>query len=175
MCRLGPRCRGWSAGMIPSCAARREPSPCGANAPHAVRHAVPAIREAYISGSSRHLQAICMPDGPDRGLIDWVDGHPVSRRFGDVYFSRDSGVAETRHVFLDGNNLRERWARLAPLDQFCVGETGFGTGLNFACAWQLWDSVAPATARLHFVGLDGYPLLATDIARTIAILPELAM
>ena len=115
-----------------------------------------------------------MPDASDRGLIDWVDGQPVSRRFGDVYFSRDSGVAETRHVFLDGNNLRERWGRLAPLDQFCVGETGFGTGLNFACAWQLWDIVAPSTARLHFLSLERYPLSAPDIARTLGTWPELA-
>ena len=46
-------------------------------------------------------------------LIDWQDGQPVSRRFGDVYFSRDSGLEETRHVFLEGNRLRERWAALA--------------------------------------------------------------
>jgi tRNA 5-methylaminomethyl-2-thiouridine biosynthesis bifunctional protein len=117
-----------------------------------------------------------MPDRSDdpSGLIDWVEGHPVSRRFGDVYFSRGSGLAETRHVFLEGNNLRERWGRLEPRDQFCVGETGFGTGLNFACTWQLWDEVAPPTARLHFLSVERYPLPACDIARTLGTWPELA-
>src|SRR5215831_581626 len=110
------------------------------------------------------------PGGP----IDWVEGHPVSRRFGDVYFSRGSGAAETRHVFLEGNDLRERWGRLAPRDQFCVGETGFGTGLNFACTWQLWEGVAPPTARLHFLSIERYPLPAVEINRTLGIWPELA-
>src|SRR5215467_3411787 len=96
----------------------------------AARREYPRFAKRTFRGHDVTFKPSCMPDASDRGLIDWVDGHPVSRRFGDVYFSRDSGVAETRHVFLDGNNLRERWARLAPLDQFCVGETGFGTGLN---------------------------------------------
>jgi tRNA 5-methylaminomethyl-2-thiouridine biosynthesis bifunctional protein len=42
-------------------------------------------------------------------------------------------------VFLAGNSLRERWASLAPGARFVVGETGFGTGLNFLCTWSLWD------------------------------------
>ena len=63
------------------------------------------------------------------------------RRFGDVYFSRDSGLAEKRHVFLEGNRLAERFASLSSGDGFAVGETGFGTGLSFLCAWQLFDEV----------------------------------
>lgn len=34
---------------------------------------------------------------------------PVSAAFGDVYFSRAGGVAETKHVFLKGNGLPDRW------------------------------------------------------------------
>ena len=38
--------------------------------------------------------------------LDWelVDGIevPISRQFGDVYFSKDNGLLETRHVFLNG-------------------------------------------------------------------------
>ena len=37
------------------------------------------------------------------------DGALVSDRFGDVYFSRDGGLDETRHVFLKGCGLPERW------------------------------------------------------------------
>ena len=107
-------------------------------------------------------------------LIDWQDGQPVSRRFGDVYFSRDSGREETRHVFLEGNRLRERWAGLAPHARFTIGETGFGTGLNFACAWALWDELAPPDARLRYVSVERYPLASADIARTLGMWPELA-
>lgn len=107
-------------------------------------------------------------------LIDWQDGQPVSRRFGDVYFSRDSGLEETRHVFLAGNGLRERWAALAPHGRFTIGETGFGTGLNFAAAWALWDEVAPRSARLRFVSVERHPLPPADVSRTLGLWPELA-
>jgi tRNA 5-methylaminomethyl-2-thiouridine biosynthesis bifunctional protein len=85
-----------------------------------------------------------------------------------------SGLDETRHVFLAGNALGERWTALAPFAQFVIGETGFGTGLNFVCAWQLWERAAPPTARLHFVSVERYPLAAPDIARALALWPELA-
>ena len=107
-------------------------------------------------------------------LIDWQDGQPVSRRFGDVYFSRDSGLEETRHVFLEGNGLRARWAALPAHGRFTIGETGFGTGLNFAAAWALWDEVAPPDARLRYVSVERDPLAATDISRTLGLWPALA-
>jgi tRNA 5-methylaminomethyl-2-thiouridine biosynthesis bifunctional protein len=107
-------------------------------------------------------------------LIDWQDGQPVSRRFGDVYFSRNSGLEETRHVFLEGNGLGERWGTLAPRGRFTIGETGFGTGLNFAAAWALWDEIAPKGARLRYVSVERYPLPPADISRTLGLWPELA-
>jgi tRNA 5-methylaminomethyl-2-thiouridine biosynthesis bifunctional protein len=107
-------------------------------------------------------------------LIDWQEGQPVSRLFGDVYFSRDSGVEEARHVFLGGNDLRRRWTALTRGDRFVIGETGFGTGLNFACAWRLWDEVAPPGARLSYLSAERFPLPAADIARTLDLWPELA-
>ncbi|MBF3043129.1 hypothetical protein HKW74_19380 [Pseudomonas aeruginosa] len=43
--------------------------------------------------------------------LDWDEnGQPLSRAFGDVYFSRHSGLNETRHVFLATNRLAERFA-----------------------------------------------------------------
>ena len=107
-------------------------------------------------------------------LLDWHDGQPVSRLFGDVYFSRDSGLDEARHVFLGGNDLRRRWTALPRRGQFVIGETGFGTGLNFACAWQLWEEVAPPEARLSYLSIERFPLQAADVGRTLALWPELA-
>ncbi|MGH8698256.1 MAG: tRNA (5-methylaminomethyl-2-thiouridine)(34)-methyltransferase MnmD, partial [Burkholderiales bacterium] len=117
-----------------------------------------------------------MSSRPDNAstLIDWQEGQPVSRLFGDVYFSRDSGVEEARHVFLGGNDLRRRWAALPRGGRFVIGETGFGTGLSFACAWQLWDEVAPPEARLGYLSVERFPLPAADIARTLDLWPELA-
>ena len=41
--------------------------------------------------------------------LDWRGDVPIARRFGDPYFSLADGLAETRHVFLAGNNLPERF------------------------------------------------------------------
>jgi tRNA 5-methylaminomethyl-2-thiouridine biosynthesis bifunctional protein len=106
-------------------------------------------------------------------MLDWQDGQPVSRRFGDVYFSRAGGIEETRHVFLAGNRLPERFAALASGSVFVVGETGFGTGLNFLCAWQLFQRSAPLGARLHFVSTELYPLRTEELDAALRLWPEL--
>lgn len=106
--------------------------------------------------------------------LEWQDGQPVSQLYQDVYFSRDSGLDETRHVFLDHNHLQQRWQALATDSSFTIAETGFGTGLNFLCAWQLWKECAPATARLHFVSTEKYPLSLDDLAQALALWPQLA-
>jgi hypothetical protein len=107
------------------------------------------------------------PTDSPSGELEWQDGQPFSRRFGDVFFSRDSGIAETQHVFLAGNALHERWASLAAGAQIVVAETGFGTGLNFLCAWALWDETAPRDARLHYVTIEAHlPRATSSFARS---------
>ncbi|VVP26646.1 tRNA 5-methylaminomethyl-2-thiouridine biosynthesis bifunctional protein MnmC [Pseudomonas fluorescens] len=106
--------------------------------------------------------------------LDWDDqGLPRSRVFDDVYFSDKSGLDETRYVFLEQNNLRERFAALPVGARLVIGETGFGTGLNFLCAWQLFEQHAVAGARLHFVSVEKYPLSLPDLQRALALWPEL--
>lgn len=114
-----------------------------------------------------------MPDSPQAmATIGWQDGQPFSTQYGDVYFSRDDGLAETRHVFLRHNRLAERWQTLQD-GHFTIAETGFGTGLNFLCAWQLWHKQAPAAARLHFVSCEKHPLNQDDLRAALALWPEL--
>jgi len=107
-------------------------------------------------------------------MLDWKDGQPYSNRYGDVYFSTDSGLEETRHVFLQGNRLAERFAALAAGESFCIGETGFGTGLNFLCAWQLFEQVAPPGASLDFFSVEKFPLNDDELRAALALWPELA-
>lgn len=115
-----------------------------------------------------------MSDAPN-ARIDWDEqGQPLSSQFGDVYFSREDGLGETRYVFLAGSDLPTRFAALPAGGRMVIGETGFGTGLNFLCAWQLFDELAPADARLHFVSVEKYPLTAADLERALALWPELA-
>ncbi len=106
--------------------------------------------------------------------LDWDDqGRPHSRVFDDVYFSDQSGLEETRYVFLEQNRLQERFASLPATGRLVIGETGFGTGLNFLCAWQLFEQNAVAGARLHFVSVEKYPLSHADLQRALALWPEL--
>ena len=107
--------------------------------------------------------------------IDWDDqGRPHSRHYDDVYFSKNEGTEETRYVFLEQTRLRQRCIELAPHACLVIGETGFGTGMNFFCAWQLFAEHAPDDARLHFVSVEKYPLGADDMARAVRLWPELA-
>ncbi|OSR71066.1 tRNA 5-methylaminomethyl-2-thiouridine biosynthesis bifunctional protein MnmC [Pseudomonas syringae pv. actinidiae] len=108
-------------------------------------------------------------------LIDWDEhGNPCSRDFSDVYFSTESGLDETRHVFLVQNDLRRRFTELPTGERLIIGETGFGTGLNFLCAWQLFDECALDGARLHFVSVEKYPLSQGDLQRALVLWPELS-
>lgn len=106
--------------------------------------------------------------------LDWdADGQPLSSVFGDVYFSKANGLEETRHVFLQHNQLPERWAALTDSHHFTIAETGFGSGLNFLAAWDLWLTTAPESAQLHFVTVEKFPLNKTDLIRALALWPEL--
>lgn len=109
----------------------------------------------------------------DWQMIDGID-IPISKQFGDVYFSKDNGLLETRHVFLNGNDLTERLAQLEPHAYFCVGETGFGTGLNILALWQLWQQVRPANhSHLHAISVEKFPLSKHDLIRALNVWPEL--
>ena len=110
--------------------------------------------------------------------LDWhlVDGIevPVSKQFGDVYFSKDNGLLETRHVFLNGNDLPTRLTDLKPFEYFCVGETGFGTGLNILALWQLWQQTRPDNhSHLHAISVEKFPLSKPDLIRALNVWPEL--
>ncbi len=94
-----------------------------------------------------------------------MDNTPRSELFNDVYFSAEDGIGETFHVFFDGNNLPARWQGR---QRFVIGETGFGTGLNFLLAWQLFDQTADEGAFLDFVSVEKYPFSGAEIAQKLA-------
>jgi tRNA 5-methylaminomethyl-2-thiouridine biosynthesis bifunctional protein len=107
--------------------------------------------------------------------LQWDEqGQPLATEFDDVYFSRHNGLEETRYVFLQHNDLDSRWRPLQHNADFVIAETGFGTGLNFLAAWQLWSQSAPSDARLHFISVEMYPLTKPDLQRALALWPELA-
>ncbi len=87
---------------------------------------------------------------------------PVSDKFDDVYFSNQDGLAETHYVFLEGNQLWERWINYQEA-HFVIAETGFGTGLNFFAVTSLFREFRQKhpdspLKRLYFISFEKYPL-----------------
>ena len=104
--------------------------------------------------------------------LHWTEAdEPRSGRFGDVYFSKDDGLAETRAVFLAGCGLPEAWAERR---RFTVAELGFGSGLNIAALLQEWRRTRPAGSRLHVFSVEGFPLSAPEAARALSAFPDVS-
>ena len=95
---------------------------------------------------------------------------PRSLEFDDIYYSADSGLEESRHVFLVGNDLPEAWRRRP---RFTVAEIGFGTGLNFLATWQAWLEDADSCAYLHYLAFEKYPVRVADMQRALSAWPQL--
>ena len=100
--------------------------------------------------------------------LDWRGGVPVSRRFDDPYYSLGDGLAESRHVFLGGNDLPGRFR-----PGFHIAELGFGTGLNCVAALLCWRAARQA-GRLAFTSFEASPLAPDDILRALSAFPEAA-
>lgn len=113
---------------------------------------------------------------------------PYSLAFDDVYFSKEHGLNESYYVFFQGNKLDQRWQQenfgLARHESvFSIGETGFGTGLNFLMTWREWkqarekikkDSLSKTIPRLHFYSTEKYPLSKNALENALNAWPELS-
>ncbi len=105
--------------------------------------------------------------------IQWSDGIPFSKEYDDYYFSKLSGIDETRYVFLKNSQLPQRWQTLQD-KHFSICETGFGTGLNFLCTWDLWLQKSQPEEQLHFVSVEKSPIRKDDLEKILSQWPELS-
>ena len=101
---------------------------------------------------------------------------PVSDKFDDVYFSNQDGLAETHYVFLEGNQLWERWVHYQEA-HFVIAETGFGTGLNFFAVTTLFREFRQKypdspLKRLYFISFEKYPLLLYALQQAHLAYPQ---
>jgi tRNA 5-methylaminomethyl-2-thiouridine biosynthesis bifunctional protein len=109
---------------------------------------------------------------PPSPQLEWSpEAAPRAAAFGDVYFSREGGLAEAEAVFLGGCGLPEGW-RGKP--RFAVCELGFGSGLNVLAAWAAWKKTRSPHAILHITSIEAFPLARADAARALAAFPEIA-
>lgn len=115
----------------------------------------------------------------DRSQLDDSDSNnqlaPYSAVFDDIYFNPEDGVAESDYVFLQGNDLEERFAEIhksRKAKPFHIFETGFGTGLNFLLTAKLWQQTQQeeSQAELHFWSVEQFPISPDDLKTIYRIL-----
>ena len=105
-------------------------------------------------------------------ILEWRDDTlPISRIFNDPYYSFVDGLEETHHVFLQGNDLAVRFFAQS---QFHIAELGFGTGLNFLAAWDLFSQNTTNDQKLIFSSFELYPLPRQDMQKALSQWPSLA-
>lgn len=110
--------------------------------------------------------------------LSWNElGTPISEQFGDIYFSNQDGLEETRHVFLHGNHFPLRFGTHVR-SECVIAETGFGTGLNFLTLWQAFEQFKQTSPnarlkRLHYVSFEKFPLTKNDLQSAHCNWPEL--
>ena len=88
-------------------------------------------------------------------------GEPFSEQFQDFYFSTDGGLQETEYVFLKQNGFPRRFDALKEKPEnyiLNIGETGFGTGLNFLVTAYHWLQINNLNCILEYTAVEKYPL-----------------
>ncbi len=82
-------------------------------------------------------------------------GRIYSNQFEDIYFSEEDAIAESHYVFLERNGLPEHWQYKK---NYCIAETGFGSGLNFLVTARAWLDDPHRGERLDFYSIEAFPL-----------------
>lgn len=113
-------------------------------------------------------EPVSEPEAPD---LTWDGARPHNRAYDDSYFAAGDGLAESRHVFLGGNQLPQR---LQSARRLCVGELGFGTGLNLAATWQALEAHASSDAVLDYVSVEARPMPPDDMRRALGAWADLS-
>ncbi len=106
--------------------------------------------------------------------LEWQpDGTPYNNDYGDVYFSRDGGLAESRHVYLHANQLPDRWhSHFLSHRFFVIAEAGFGTGLNFLATATDFQQQPTHHGELWYYAIERSPLSPSDLQRALQAFPE---
>ena len=89
----------------------------------------------------------------------------INPYYGDLYFSRHDGLDESEYVFIDGNDLKNRIRDVGGLH---IGETGFGTGLNFLTLLKIIEERGITGMKLKYSSIEKYPLDPTRIQELLS-------
>lgn len=101
--------------------------------------------------------------------LHWQSSVPLNQEFNDPYFSLADGLAETEYVFLKHNLLPDKWKSC---ENFVIGETGFGTGLNFLVTAYHWLNSSAHSSTLTYFSVEKYPLSKKDLSKAFNHWPQ---
>lgn len=101
------------------------------------------------------------------------NGSPFSNQFNDIYFDVESGYQQSEHVFIKGSKIKEQL--LTTNDNITIGETGFGSGLNFILTLKLYIELSQhhKLPTLHFISTEKYPLTQAQLQKSLQCFPTL--
>ncbi len=115
-----------------------------------------------------------------------ADGSPISTVYNDIYFDTLSGGQQSEQVFINGNNIKTQLENKQKHgdNAFTIGETGFGTGLNFLLTLSLYQEFLAECLKsnseavvipLHFISTEKHPLTKQQIEQSLTLWqPQLA-
>ncbi len=98
------------------------------------------------------------PDSFSPPRLLWQEGILHSLDYADVYHQREGALAESDHVFIQGNGLPQRFAQHR---EFVLVELGFGTARNFLNTWRRFDG-----EHLTYIATELHPI---DIATLLQL------
>jgi tRNA 5-methylaminomethyl-2-thiouridine biosynthesis bifunctional protein len=96
--------------------------------------------------------------------LQWNGDLPKAVEYEDIYFSAEDPRGEVETVFIEANQLP---ARFRHAQRFSIGETGFGTGLNFFLTLGAWRQHALPGAFLSYLSAEAHPLSPVDLQRAL--------
>ena len=104
---------------------------------------------------------------PIKPNIEWLHHNiPKSIEFKDTFYSIEDGLLETNHVFINGNNILNRWHQKS---QFTIAELGFGTGLNFFETARQFEKLRISNnSRLNYVSFELFPMSKTQMNKALS-------
>ena len=103
--------------------------------------------------------------------VIWKDNLPYSKIYQDRFFQEDA-VAEIKNIFIEPNKLNERFQNGS---RICIGELGFGFGLNFFVTAKLWveNNDSSCQHNLEYLAIDEALPTKEQLYRVIDNFPEL--
>lgn len=103
----------------------------------------------------------------DTAKVIWQEGFPTHERFGDIYFSKQNPLEESRHTFLHGVDKH-----VSQHKKTTVVELGFGSGLNLLSLSKLLQE-QNIKNQVNFYSCEKYPLQKKDLEKIAWLFPSL--